>query len=278
MVKNRQLDKREKLLYEIVEMHTENAYSAVIQDYEDDFLLYHLSHIRSNILECIDWSDDMNVLEIAGEYGAMTGTIAGKVDSLTCIVKNSKEKILNEERHKEHMNITYMTGNPKKVLSQLTQRYDVIVSVVDTGMSLQEILGQARRLLNENGTLLFACRNKLGMRYWAGCQYEPEGGLFSGIEGSGDNNLYTKKELEDIMTSQRGWSYQMYFPYPDQYYSMNIYSQQYLPKLGELNANSIISKNRRLALFNEEKAYDTILKEGLFGEFSNAFLLVAERG
>ena len=48
--------------------------------------IYHKSHIRSNILECIDWIPCKKALEISGEEGALTGTLASKVDKVTCLV------------------------------------------------------------------------------------------------------------------------------------------------------------------------------------------------
>ena len=33
----------------------------------------------------------------------------------------------------------------------------------------------------------------------------------------------------------------------------------------------------RLVLFDENKAFDTIIEAGLFGEFSNSFFVTAER-
>lgn len=243
----------------------------------DEKELYHKSHIRTNILECIDWSADMRVLEISGEQGALTGNVADRVSKVTCLVENAVDCGINHNINENHGNITYVRGNLRHNMVSVGEEYDVIISVVPCGVTLEDLFLQGERLLAPEGKIIFACDNRLGMKYLAGCQREPDGGFFEGIQGTKANRLYSYRELQAILSQWEGWSYQLYFPYPDQYYPMSIYSQKYLPKMGELNANGIVSKHGRLTLFNEEKAYDTIINEGLYEEFANTFLLVITR-
>lgn len=240
--------------------------------------IYHKSHIRSNILECIDWAQCKKVLEISGEEGALTGTLASKVDKVTCLVSDKEACRRNQAHNEQYQNIEYIQKNLRSAMAGLEESFDVIVSIVPCGLSLDDLLPYAERLLNAGGKLIFACDNRLGLKYLAGCQKEPEGGYFTGIQGMSGERLYLRRELEKkMMDEAEQWDYEMFYPYPDQYYPMTIYSDKYLPKIGELNANGIISKHARFVLFNEEMAYDTILKEGMYAEMTNAFLLVMTR-
>ena len=72
---------------------------------------------------------------------------------------------------------------------------------------------------------------------------------------------------------------QFYYPYPDYKFPSVIYSDECLPKEGELNDNRRNIDRDRYVFFNELSAYNTLIAEGLFQEFSNSFLLIAsERG
>ena len=57
---------------------------------------------------------------------------------------------------------------------------------------------------------------------------------------------------------------------------MAIYSDEYLPKVGELRDNRRNFDRERYLLFDESKAYDSIIKDGLFPIFSNSYLVVIQ--
>ena len=67
----------------------------------------------------------------------------------------------------------------------------------------------------------------------------------------------------------------MYYPYPERWFPMSMYSDHWLPGAGELNQNLRNFEGERLVLFDEEKVYDQIIADGRFPEFSNTFLIVA---
>ena len=70
---------------------------------------------------------------------------------------------------------------------------------------------------------------------------------------------------------------EVYYPYPDYKFPMEIYSDAYLPKKGELNDNARNADRDRYVLFQETAAYNTLIGEGLFPEFSNSFLIAARK-
>ena len=68
---------------------------------------------------------------------------------------------------------------------------------------------------------------------------------------------------------------QFYYPYPDYKLPMAIYSDKFLPSLGDLRNNMRNFDGDRVILFDEGKAFDNIIENGLFPEFSNSFLVIA---
>ena len=58
---------------------------------------------------------------------------------------------------------------------------------------------------------------------------------------------------------------------------MAIYSDEYLPKTDELTMNTRNFDRDRYVMFDEEKAFGTVIKEGLFSEFSNSFMVTIKK-
>ena len=67
-----------------------------------------------------------------------------------------------------------------------------------------------------------------------------------------------------------------YYPYPDYKLPEVIFSDDYLPKANELTMNHRNFDFDRVEIFDENKVYAGLIEEGLFSEFSNSFLVVAQ--
>ena len=64
-----------------------------------------------------------------------------------------------------------------------------------------------------------------------------------------------------------------YYPYPDYKLPMAVYSDGWLPKKGELRNNLVNYDRQRMVLFDETRAWDALIGDGLFPLFSNSFLV-----
>ena len=71
--------------------------------------------------------------------------------------------------------------------------------------------------------------------------------------------------------------FRFFYPYPDYKFPMSIYSDEYLPKTGELRQNLENFDRSRMMLFDEARALDSIIKAGLFPLFSNSYFIELER-
>ena len=155
--------------------------------------------------------------------------------------------------------------------------YDAYGFCLDNNISISELLSRLLSLKGDNGRLFLALENKLGMKYWAGCQEEQKGGVFVGIEDystwEGDIKPLSKKELEEVLSGLENVTYEFYYPYPDYKYPTIIYSDKCLPKEGELFRNMRNVDRERLVIFDERRAFDSVIKAGLFPEFSNSYLI-----
>ena len=85
---------------------------------------------------------------------------------------------------------------------------------------------------------------------------------------------FSKKGLEKIFNKVDITDYHFYFPYPDYKLPNTVFSEKRLPMLGELRDNIRNFDQDRLLLFNETKAFDGMIEEGMFPDFSNSFEVI----
>ncbi len=68
----------------------------------------------------------LKVLEVGSGCGAITGAIARRAGSVTCVELSKKRSEINAWRHREHGNITIHVGNFKDIEPKLPGDYDLI--------------------------------------------------------------------------------------------------------------------------------------------------------
>lgn len=272
-------------ILQIVKNHPESEYGDIMAKRKEWPVFYHLSDMRSNIIEWYPITKQDTVLEIGSGCGAITGMLAKKAKSVTCIELSKKRSLINAYRNKAYDNVEIILGNFEEVEKHLEEKYDYITligvfeyaeSYISTENPYVKFLQIIKSHLKENGKILMAIENKLGLKYWAGCQEDHFGGYFTGLEGYPNVHgirTFSKRELEKIMQEAGIEHWEFYYPYPDYKFPVAIYSDEYLPKKGELNINIRNFDRPRYVLFDEEKVFDTIIEENMFQTYSNSFFI-----
>ena len=279
----------EDQILEIVKTIPKEDYHLVIEERSDWSILYHLSEIRENIVNWIDFDGSESVLEIGSGCGAITGILAQKCHDVTCVDLSYKRSSINAYRNKEKENIEILVGNFDKIYDKLEKKYDVITLIgvfeyaqcyIQAEQPFHEFLNMVRALLKEDGKLIIAIENQFGLKYWAGCQEDHIREVFSGMEGYRNTNrvrTFSRTRLERIL-GETGFAHtQFFYPYPDYKFPTVIYSDDYLPNAGALNNNIRNMDGDRMYLFDESMVYDGLIDSNMFPFFSNSFLVVAER-
>ncbi len=280
----------EDRLLEIAENYSEEELNQVIDREKDWAVLYHMSHIRQNIIDWMPMKKTDKVLEIGAGCGAITGALARKAGSVTCVDLSKKRSLVNANRHKDLDNIRIIVGNFQDIEPNLTEQYDYVTLIgvfeyakgyIGTEAPYTEFLRQVMSHLKPGGKLVIAIENRLGLKYWAGCREDHTGNLFEGLENYPNKETgvrtFSRPALELLFDQAGLKKRQFYYPYPDYKLPMNVYSDEYLPKKGELNNNIWNFDRERMVLFDETKVYDSLLESGVFPLFSNSYLVVLEK-
>lgn len=280
----------ENELLEIVKQYPESAYDEVIYERRKWPILYHLSHVRENILEWLPITGEQTVLEIGSGCGAVTGALARKAKKVTCIELSRKRSLINANRHKELDNIEIRLGNFEEVEQHIEEQYDYVtlIGVLEySGVYLTQDSPFVRMLqivakhVKPGGKIIVAIENRMGLKYWAGCKEDHVGLYFEGIEGYRNTDTvktFSRSELAEIIRQAQVGEARWYYPYPDYKFPSVIYSDEYLPKCGELQNNGCNLDTERMLLFNDALAYDELIREGLFSVYSNSFLVEIQKG
>lgn len=279
----------EEEILEIVKKHTKEEFPQIIEEKGSWPILYHLSPLRENIVDWLPVEKDMKVLEVGSGCGAITGALARKAGSVTCIDLSKKRSLVNAYRNSEYDNVTIHVGNFQDIEPVMDTDFDYIFLIgvfeyakgyIGTDHPYERFMEILLKHLKGNGAegrLVIAIENKFGLKYFAGCREDHQGLYFSGLEDYPEDTgvrTFTKKGLEKICEANGCREYSFYYPYPDYKFMTCIYSDAYLPRLGELCTNIRNFDRSRLLLFDEKNVFDTTIREGMFPEFSNSFCLV----
>lgn len=261
-------------------------YPRVIEESGSWPILYHLSSQRENIVEWIPMDSGTKVLEVGSGCGAITGVLSRKAGSVTCVELSKKRTLINANRHKDCGNVTVKVGNFKDIEPDLPADYDYILligvleyadSYIGGDTPHRDFLKILYRHLAPGGRIVIAIENKYGLKYFAGCREDHTGRFFDGIEDypvSAGVRTFGKDGLCRLLDSVGAKERSFYYPYPDYKFMTSIYSDAYLPKVGELSGNIRNFDRDRLQLFEEKSAFDGLIREGSFPFFSNSYLVV----
>ena len=125
--------------------------------------------------------------------------------------------------------------------------------------------------------MILALPNKLGLKYFAGCREDYFGAPFTGVEDyyyHKGMRTFGKNELTTLLKNAGFDRADWYYPYPDYRFMTSLYSDQYQPREGELTTNLVNYDQERYVLFDEAKAFDTLIREDLYREHANSFLVI----
>lgn len=279
-------------LLQIVTQMDASEYDDAIEEKLSWPVLYHLSHLRENIVRFIPTNKNAKVLEIGSGCGAITGALSEKFGQVQCVELSKKRSLINASRHQECTNVSITLGNFEEVEPSLSQDFDYIFLIgvfeyargyIHTEHPFEDFLTIIKKHLAPKGRIVIAIENQYGLKYFAGCKEDHAGRYYEGVAGypgDGVAKTFGRKGLMQIFKAC-GFSedaMHFYYPYPDYKFPTVIYSDAYLPKVGELTNNMRNFDADRLLTFDEKLAFDSIIRQGYFPDFSNSFLVILGEG
>lgn len=261
--------------------------SELLYNSSDYAVLYHLSPIRHNLLEWVSLGKQKSVLEIGSGCGAVTGILAENAGTVTCVELSEKRTLINAYRNKNYDNINIKLGNFQDIEPELG-KYDIITLIgvweyselyIDSKTPFDDMLCLVKKHLTENGRLIIAIENKMGMKYWNGAQEDHTGKQYSGLNDYTDDRgrkvrTFSKTEIERMLNKNGFGEYRFYYPLPDYKLPDCIYSDKHLPQVGEIRLFGKEYAFTRIYNFNDAIVSDQVCEDGMFEYFANSFLII----
>lgn len=280
----------EEELLDIVKNHDPGEYNRIISERNSWPVLYHLSHLRGNILRQVPMTGRERVLEVGAGCGAVTGTVAEKAGEVTCIDLSKRRCMINAWRNRDRENLRILVGNFEDIEGHLPDDYDIVTLIgvfeyaayyIHSEQPYDDFLERVTAHVRPGGHLLIAIENRLGLKYFAGCREDHLGSLYTGIEGYDPEDrvrTFSRREWQELLEAHGLCRYTFFYPWPDYKLPTSIFSDDYLPSAGDLTDVQRNFDQDRLVTFREDRVWDSLLSEGLFPSFSNSFLIDVEKG
>lgn len=243
------------------------------------------SHLRANLIEWLPFKKSDKVLIVGEDKGIYSSVICKKVEEVDVIGSNYENCILTEERCSDVDNVRCICVSFADVKQDIFKNTYDFIMIADPYLverngyenrKLDFIIGIIKFALKKDGILIWGAHNQMGLKYWAGCKSKVADGYFSDIENYSGKNVEGNPSYNDLEVLAEYIpldNKKIYYPYPDLIYPTSIYSDSFLPRKNELTKNAF-SWEERIITFNEIRVWNNIIRNGLFRQLSNAFLLI----
>ena len=249
-------------------------------------VVYHLSKLRHNILNWYPFKTGSSILEIGAGCGALTGLLAEKAGKLVSVELTKTRASIAYERNKDRENVEIIVGDINRMV--FDEKFDYIIcnGVLEyAGLMIHGsnenpgliFLALMKKWLKQDGIILLAIENRLGLKYFAGSKEDHLGKPYAGINGYGEKpaiRTYSRGELEALCEEAGLTNRKVFFPFPDYKFPMEIFTDQSvnqrLPMVDDIPLDT-----EQFHVFDERKVYVDLMEHQAMQIMSNSFLIEA---
>jgi SAM-dependent methyltransferase len=252
---------------------------------------YHLSPVRHNLLRPFAFGPHHRILELGCGCGAMTRYLGECGATVVAVEGSLRRATIAAERCRDLPNVSIYCDNIAEF--EIQERFDFVtlIGVLEyAGLFIPgddpvgKCLWIARSFLADDGVLLLAIENQLGLKYFNGCSEDHTGIPFFGIHDlySADTPItFGKRELESRLSAAGLNSMTFFYPIPD-YKLPNLILTNEGIKHPDFHPSDLLNRtaSRDYAgdtrrVFYENMAWQPISRNGLLAELANSYLVLA---
>lgn len=251
-------------------------------------ILYHLSPYRHQLLDWYPFQRDCSILEIGAGCGGVTGILCEKAGKVTAVELSKRRAEINAYRNLNRENLEIVVGNFEDMAFSNKFDYITLIGVLEYAGKFtnspdpyKKFLENIKRFLKPDGQLIIAIENKFGLKYWSGKKEDHTGVSYEGIEGYLNDKgvrTFSKSEIEKLLNRVGFQEIAFYYPMPDYKLPTQIFSERYLPKVGDLDKENASFDADQIISFQEYFVYNNLIQDNQFEYFANSFLLFCKNG
>jgi len=251
---------------------------------------YHLSGVRANLLRPFEpVFKDADVLEIGAGCGAISRYLGETGANLLALEGSRTRAAIARSRTRDLANVTVLSEKFDQF--RCDRKFDIVtlIGVLEYANLFTSgdrphlaMLMQARELLKENGRLILAIENQLGLKYFAGAPEDHLGKPMYGVEGRyahGEPQTFGKAVLDELLHDAGFQTRRFFAPFPDYKLPVSILTDLGVAQPGfdpAAFAWQGVNKDPQLPkypLFSQELAWSGIFENGLGMDMANSFLV-----
>ena len=254
---------------------------------------YYLGIGRSAILRCLDLPAESRVLELGAGCGAITRYLGENFASVDAVDASPIRAEIARERCRDLDNVSVMCRDLRNERFDSVYDIVVIIGVLEYAPvfiypkeaprdACLRFLKLARSALKENGNLVLAIENRMGLDYWAGAPENHTGKPYDGVHdypNAGSPVTFTRTELRELLDDAGFVHTNFYYCFPDYHYTSTVLSstgaerEYYLHNWVGFSLDS--PRNTKGRTFNKPLAAKMLGESGMLREFANSFLIAA---
>ena len=255
---------------------------------------YHFSMHRGAIIRCLPFSLDARVLEIGAGCGAVTRALAEKFAQVDAIEGSLNRARICSSRCRDLENVRVFASEINTIAPEPNYDLVILVGVLEWSSGFVEGINPFRKCLEiaskslvEDGTIVIAIENQLGLKYFLGSGEDHCGKEFEGLHGYPTFQLaetFSKLRMSEMLHASGLTALRFMYPFPDYKMARVVITDEAVSLCSEsvgywasrypfedyLQPERRTSGNRGLITCE-------IAKAGLLGELANSFLILASR-
>lgn len=258
---------------------------------------YHLSPKRANLLRAFDLGGVRNALELGCGAGAISRYLGERGIAVDAVEGSRRRAELTRLRCRDLAHVHVVNANfndlvlPEKaydavfLIGALEYAQRFLPHAATEGEAVCAILRVAQAALKDDGIMVIAIENRVGLKYLLGATEDhcgkPHVGLYGYPESTGVRT-YDKREWEQLLAQAGANHYRFCYPFPDHKIPDLILSDSYLRDNPYAYSHLYRMRSRdyrRLlpASIDEFTFWQAVQGAGLSEGFANSFVIVVSR-
>ncbi|WP_447922501.1 class I SAM-dependent methyltransferase [Achromobacter aegrifaciens] len=255
----------------------------------------HLSPVRANILRPLESLCRGRVLELGSGCGIITRYLGELGGDVVALEASAHRASITRQRTADLKNVKVVCDRIEDFNAE--EKFDVVtmIGVLQYARIFSHcgdraelaLLENAARQLKDDGVLVIAIQNKLGLKYFSGFPEPNVDVPYYGVENQyGPETIirFGLEELKGILGSVGLSAQEVLFPLPDYHMPVSLLSSKGMDPKGPFGARALLSgtvgRDRArpdwsAPTFSLEQVWESIHANGLAEDLANSFLIIA---
>lgn len=229
-----------------------------------------LSEIRENILSWYPFNKNSKILEMGANIGELTGLLCKRAKEVVAIEESKTKAEIIAKRYNNLENLEIIAGKVDDIKFQTKFDYIILIGYLENkDVCFQNIMDKLINFLNEDGVILLAIDNKLGMKYFSKTD---KTGIT--VTNPVDTQFVKKEEICSYFEKIGFKDINIYYPMPDWKLTNAIFTDLRPISKNDLSRNVIYNSEDTIIFYDENAVYRELLdnKNEKINNFMNTFL------